>query len=46
MDAGYSALKFGWEPMGISEAVDIDLVRGARKGLGDATLLIDARTAL
>ena len=38
--------------MGQSEAVDIDLVRGARDGLGDAMLLIDAgcvydaRTAL
>jgi L-alanine-DL-glutamate epimerase-like enolase superfamily enzyme len=53
IEAGYRAVKFGWEPMGTSEAVDIDLVRGARKGLGDnATLLIDAgcvwdaRTAL
>ncbi len=50
--AGYSAVKFGWEPMGTSEAVDIDLVKGAREGLGDAMLLIDAgcvwdaRTAL
>lgn len=50
--AGYGAVKFGWEPMGESEAVDVDLVRGAREGLGDATLLIDAgcvwdaRTAL
>lgn len=50
--AGYTAVKFGWEPMGKSEAVDIDLVRGAREGLGDAMLLIDAgcvwdaRTAL
>src|SRR6185437_14036810 len=50
--AGYRAVKFGWEPMGQSEAVDIDLVRGAREGLGDATLLVDAgcvwdaRTAL
>jgi L-rhamnonate dehydratase len=50
--AGYWAVKFGWEPMGQSEAVDIDLVRGAREGLGDATLLVDAgcvwdaRTAL
>lgn len=51
--AGYQAVKFGWEPMGKSEAVDLDLVRGARSGLGDdATLLIDAgciwdaRTAL
>src|SRR5438477_347497 len=52
VDAGYTAVKFGWEPMGTSEAVDIDLIRGAREGLGSATLLIDAgcvydaRTAL
>ena len=52
-EAGYRAVKFGWEPMGQSEALDIDLVRGARKGIGDdGTLLIDAgcvwdaRTAL
>ncbi len=52
VEGGYRAVKFGWEPMGQSEAVDIDLVRGAREGLGDATLLVDAgcvwdaRTAL
>jgi L-alanine-DL-glutamate epimerase-like enolase superfamily enzyme len=51
-EAGYRAIKFGWEPMGQSEALDIDLVRGAREGIGDGTLLIDAgcvwdaRTAL
>lgn len=52
-NAGYTAVKFGWEPMGESEAVDRDLVQGAREGIGDeATLLIDAgcvwdaRTAL
>lgn len=52
-ESGYRAVKFGWEPMGESERVDIDLVRGARKGIGDeSTLLIDAgcvwdaRTAL
>jgi L-rhamnonate dehydratase len=51
--AGYQAVKFGWEPMGQNEALDLELVRGARAGLGDnATLLIDAgcvwdaRTAL
>jgi L-alanine-DL-glutamate epimerase-like enolase superfamily enzyme len=51
--AGYQAVKFGWEPMGQSEALDLELVRGAREGVGDqATLLIDAgcvwdtRTAL
>lgn len=53
IDAGYTAVKFGWEPMGESEAMDRELVAGARAGLGgDATLLIDAgcvwdeRTAL
>jgi L-rhamnonate dehydratase len=51
--AGYQAVKFGWEPMGQTEALDLELVRGAREGVGDAaTLLIDAgcvwdaRTAL
>jgi L-rhamnonate dehydratase len=50
--AGYQAIKFGWEPMGQSEKLDIELVRSAREGAGDATLLIDAgcvwdaRTAL
>jgi L-rhamnonate dehydratase len=51
--AGYQAVKFGWEPMGQDEALDLELVRGARAGIGeDATLLIDAgcvwdaRTAL
>ena len=53
INAGYQAVKFGWEPMGQSEALDIELVRGARAGVGDGvTLLIDAgcvwdaRTAL
>jgi L-rhamnonate dehydratase len=51
--AGYRAIKFGWEPMGQTEALDIELVAGAREGAGpDCTLLIDAgcvwdsRTAL
>ncbi|MFV0416717.1 MAG: mandelate racemase/muconate lactonizing enzyme family protein [Chthoniobacterales bacterium] len=51
--AGYRAIKFGWEPMGQSERLDLELVRGAREGFGDdGTLLIDAgcvwdaRTAL
>lgn len=49
---GYKAIKFGWEPMGQSEALDIELVKSAREGIGDGTLLIDAgcvwdaRTAL
>ena len=52
-EAGYGAIKFGWEPMGESEALDIELVRGGREGIGgENTLLIDAgcvwdaRTAL
>jgi L-rhamnonate dehydratase len=51
-EAGYRAVKFGWEPMGQSESIDIDLVRGAREGVGDGTVLVDAgcvwdaRTAL
>ncbi|MBA3312726.1 MAG: mandelate racemase/muconate lactonizing enzyme family protein [Planctomycetaceae bacterium] len=52
-EAGYRAVKFGWEPMGQSERLDRELVAGARRGLGDdGTLLIDAgcvwdaRTAL
>jgi len=50
---GYQAVKFGWEPMGKSEALDLELVRGAREGAGenadlfiDAGCIWDARTAL
>lgn len=52
VESGYRAVKLGWEPMGTSEKVDLDLVEGARRGLGDATMLVDAgcvwdaRTAL
>lgn len=52
VETGYRAVKFGWEPMGQSESLDIELVRGAREGVGDGTVLIDAgcvwdaRTAL
>jgi L-rhamnonate dehydratase len=42
-DRGFTAVKFGWEPMGVDEKTDIALVREARKGLGDdADLMIDA----
>ncbi len=42
-DEGFSAVKFGWEPLGQSEANDIALVKEARRGLGDdCDLLIDA----
>ena len=50
---GYQAVKFGWEPMGQSEALDLELVHGAREGIGeqsdlliDAGCVWDARTAL
>ncbi len=42
VDRGFTAVKFGWGPMGQSEAGDIALVREARRGLGEADLLIDA----
>jgi L-rhamnonate dehydratase len=52
-DRGFSAVKFGWDPMGQDERKDIALVREARKGLGDegdlmidAGLVWDAKTAI
>ena len=42
-DQGFTAVKFGWDPMGRDEKTDIALVREARQGLGgDADLMIDA----
>lgn len=42
-DRGFTAVKFGWGPMGQDEKTDIALVREARRGLGeDADLMIDA----
>ena len=42
-DMGFTAVKFGWGPMGGDEATDIDLVRQARRGAGDdVDVLIDA----
>lgn len=40
---GYRAVKFGWGPMGQSEASDIAHVRAAREGVGpDTELMVDA----
>jgi L-rhamnonate dehydratase len=40
---GFTAVKFGWDPMGQDERTDVALVREARRGLGpDADLMIDA----
>ena len=42
-DEGFTAVKFGWGPMGQDEATDIDLVRQARRGVGeDVDVLVDA----
>ena len=42
-DQGFTAIKFGWGPMGRSEDLDIALVREARRGAGeDVDILIDA----
>ncbi|ABU59892.1 mandelate racemase/muconate lactonizing enzyme family protein [Roseiflexus castenholzii] len=42
-DQGFTAVKFGWGPMGTSEKTDLALVRMARRGLGDhLDLMIDA----
>jgi L-alanine-DL-glutamate epimerase-like enolase superfamily enzyme len=53
VDQGFTAVKFGWDPMGQNEETDIALVREARKGLGDkpdlmidAGLVYDAKTAI
>ena len=50
---GFTAVKFGWAPMGQDEKTDIALVREARKGMGDdgdvmidAGLVWDAKTAI
>jgi L-alanine-DL-glutamate epimerase-like enolase superfamily enzyme len=42
-DKGFTAIKFGWGPMGEDETMDIALVREARRGAGDdVDILIDA----
>jgi len=52
-DRGFTAVKFGWDPMGRDEKTDIALVREARRGVGpeadlmiDAGLVWDAKTAI
>ena len=42
-DMGFTAIKFGWGPMGQDEATDIALVQQAREGAGEEVdILIDA----
>src|SRR5438874_7938368 len=52
-DQGFTAVKFGWDPMGKNAQTDVALVREARKALGDepdllidAGLVWDAKTAI
>lgn len=52
-DQGFTAVKFGWDPMGQDARTDVALVREARRGLGpdvdlmiDAGLAFDAKTAI
>src|SRR4029079_1658727 len=41
INRGYKAVKFGGEPMGQNEKLDLELVRGAREGVGpENTILI------
>lgn len=43
VEKGFTAVKFGWNPMGENEEKDLELVEGARKGVGDkCDLIIDA----
>lgn len=52
-DAGFQAVKFGWEPMGPDPEMDLALVSGIRRAVGDsvdvcidAGLAWDPRTAI
>src|SRR3954469_17288875 len=52
-DQGFTAVKFGWDPMGQDAETDVALIREARAGLGpdldlmiDAGLVYDAKTAI
>lgn len=41
-DSGFTAFKFGWGPLGASEANDVALITAARRGVGDESdLMID-----
>ncbi len=43
INKGFTAVKFGWSPMGQSEKLDLELVEGARRGAGDNNdVIIDA----
>jgi L-rhamnonate dehydratase len=53
VDQGFTAVKFGWAPLGTDEETDIALVREGRRGVGekvdlmiDAGLCYDTKTAI
>jgi len=46
VDQGFTAIKFGWGPMGQEAATDVALVAQARRGAGDAVdIMVDAGQA-
>jgi len=38
---GFTAMKFGWGPLGRDAGLDVELIAAARSGAGDADLMID-----
>lgn len=41
VEQGFTAMKFGWGPLGDDEGRDVELIAGARSGAGEAELMID-----
>ena len=42
LEMGFTAIKFGWGPIGKDEAHDVRLASAAKRAAGDAEILIDA----
>ncbi len=42
LEMGFTAIKFGWGPIGKDEANDVRLASAAKRAAGDAEILIDA----
>ena len=41
VEQGFTAMKFGWGPLGRDEGFDVELIAAARAGAGNAELMID-----
>ena len=41
IEQGFTAMKFGWGPLGQDEGRDVELVAAARAGAGEADLMLD-----